>query len=83
LADPDGRVDTSVYALRALLKALGPVIGAELQSGGRIQEGWAEDIPADTIKEWEAEAHKLRDEMDTLIQDTTTAEYRRLMNRVR
>ena len=45
----------SVYALRALLDALAPLIGAEDELGGKaVSPGWANDVPEDKIKEWTA-----------------------------
>lgn len=72
-----------IYALRALLTALSPLIGAEAELGGKaVSNGWAEDASEDKIKEWREKGIQLvKEEMEVLIQETSAAEYGRLMRK--
>lgn len=72
-----------IYALRALLRALSPVIGAEAELGGKaVPQGWADNASEDKIKEWKDKGIELvEDEMVALIQETCAVEYGRLMHK--
>lgn len=75
----------SVYAVRALLNALAPLIGAEADlSGAAVAKGWAAEATPEQIKAWaQAAQDRLRDEVDRVVQSTAAAEYARLMHKVR
>ncbi|KAG9051517.1 hypothetical protein FS837_004027 [Tulasnella sp. UAMH 9824] len=69
-----------VYALRMLLKSLGPVIGYESEHGKAVPPGWTEDIPRGKLKTWTAEAEEeLSDDLEVYIMETFADEYWRLM----
>jgi len=70
-----------VYALRALLNSLAPIIGAEDNLGGKaVSAGWVEDTSQEQIAEWQQKGVLLvKDELEHLIRDVIAREYRRLM----
>lgn len=73
-----------LYALRALLSALAPLIGAEAAQGNKaVGHGWAENASTDQMSEWskQGQEHVLK-ELEDLFQDTCAEEYKRLMHRV-
>ena len=74
-----------IYALRALLDALSPLIGAEIELGNKaVQKGWAEGVPKEKIQEWRKVGNdSLKDEMERIAQQTCADEYGRLMRKVR
>lgn len=73
-----------IFALRALLDALAPLIGAEAEAKGKvITEGWAKDASEQKIKAWTDKGKELGDEVVRVIQETMSVEYGRLMRNVR
>ncbi|GBE87796.1 UPF0061 protein [Sparassis crispa] len=71
-----------IYALRALLTALSPIIGAEAELGRAVSAGWAEDASPDKLAEWRKKGTELvKDEMERVAQDICSAEYGRLMHK--
>ncbi|KAL0954467.1 hypothetical protein HGRIS_003440 [Hohenbuehelia grisea] len=72
-----------IYALRALLNALAPLIGAEIESGGKaVGHGWAANASKEEIEAWSKKAiEKVKDEMERVAQETTAIEYGRLMRK--
>lgn len=76
-------VEYSIYALRALLNALSPVIGAEKDKfeGKAIPRDWAKDIPDEQIEAWSEKGKELRDEVERIVQDTCANEYARLLRK--
>ncbi|KAJ8521386.1 hypothetical protein ONZ45_g1939 [Pleurotus djamor] len=72
-----------VYALRALLDALAPLIGAEMDLGGKaVSSGWADNASPEKIGEWRKSAiERVRNEMERAIQEETSVEYSRLMRK--
>jgi hypothetical protein len=73
----------SIYALRALLKALAPLIGAEKALGRAVPQGWASEAPKGQIGAWKEEGLEIGDEVEILIQAVFAKEYHRLMRKVR
>ena len=73
-----------MYAVRALLNALAPLIGAEAELGGAaVAKGWAAEATPEQIKVWtQAAQDRLRDEIDRVVQSTAATEYARLMHKV-
>jgi hypothetical protein len=73
-----------VYALRALLTSLSPLIGAESELGNRaVSSGWADDISQEKMTELRKKGTELvADEMEKVIQHHFAEEYGRLMRKV-
>ncbi|KAF5359797.1 hypothetical protein D9756_003348 [Leucocoprinus leucothites] len=69
-----------VYALRALLNALAPVIGAEQMSfnGQAVSKDWTKDVTSDQIEAWSEKGKELRTEVERVVQQTCSTEYGRL-----
>lgn len=73
----------SIYALRALLNSLAPLIGAEAEQGKAVSPGWADNASDEKIEEWNAKGVQLvQDEMEKVAQQTMAVEYGRLMRKV-
>jgi serine/tyrosine/threonine adenylyltransferase len=74
----------SVYALRALLHSLAPLIGAEISLGNKaVSQGWADQVSTEKIAEWRQQGQEsVKDEMERLIQEVMAVEYGRLMRKV-
>jgi len=72
-----------VYALRALLNALAPLIGAEKTTfkGQAVPKDWAKDATAEQIEAWAEEGKTLRSEVERVVQQTCSDEYGRLMRK--
>ncbi|KZS94206.1 UPF0061-domain-containing protein [Sistotremastrum niveocremeum HHB9708] len=70
-----------LYALRALLTSLAPLIGAELETGKAVGTDWASSVSAEKIKEWSAKAQELSNDLEVEIQDVFSAEYWTLMRK--
>ncbi|KAF8656791.1 hypothetical protein AX16_002343 [Volvariella volvacea WC 439] len=69
-----------VYALRALLNALAPLIGAEIENDNKaVTQEWAQSASAEKINEWRDKGLELKDQMEKLIQQVSADEYGRLM----
>jgi hypothetical protein len=72
-----------VYALRALVNALAPLLGAEAAADYKaVKEGWANDASTETMDSWTEKGEDLIDEVTRVIQDTSSIEYGRLMRKV-
>ncbi|EJD06907.1 UPF0061-domain-containing protein [Fomitiporia mediterranea MF3/22] len=52
-----------LYALRALLNALSPLIGAEAELGTAVKAGWADGVSQEKIDEWAKTGLELEGEM--------------------
>ena len=73
-----------VYAIRALLNALAPLIGAEEESEGKaVSAGWAESVDSDKLASWTKKGLELATELDRTTQETTAVEYGYLIRKVR
>ena len=74
----------SLYSLRALLDALAPLVGAEVELGNRaVSAGWAREAKKDKINEWSSKGVALvEEELKTLFQREYEAEYNERMRRV-
>ncbi|KDR78888.1 hypothetical protein GALMADRAFT_244531 [Galerina marginata CBS 339.88] len=71
-----------IYAIRALIDALAPLIGAEAESGGKaVPAGWAEGATSQKVEEWTTKGKELRDEAERIVQETAAVEYGRLMRK--
>ncbi|TFK87969.1 UPF0061-domain-containing protein [Polyporus arcularius HHB13444] len=72
-----------IHALRSLLNALAPLIGAEDELGGNaVSPGWAEDASEDIIGEWSKRGIALvKEEMERVAEETCAVEYGRLMHK--
>ena len=64
---------------------MAPLIGAEFSLGNKaVGPGWANGASEKTIDEWRKKAvESVKIEMEILIQETCSAEYGRLMRKVR
>lgn len=73
-----------LFALRALLNALAPLIGAETSRGNKaVSEGWADDASPDQISEWSKQGNELvLQELEDLFQRVCAEEYRQLIHKV-
>ena len=72
-----------VYAIRALLDALAPLIGAEDELGGKaVGAGWADGASKEKIEAWAKKGLELRDDVDKVVQETSAVEYGRLLRKV-
>ncbi|KAI0671584.1 hypothetical protein C8Q78DRAFT_973334 [Trametes maxima] len=72
-----------IYALRSLLNALSPLIGAEDELGGKaLSPGLADDASPDKIKEWSERGSQLvKEDMERIAEETCAVEYGRLMHK--
>ncbi|KAF8896242.1 hypothetical protein BD779DRAFT_1494772 [Infundibulicybe gibba] len=70
-----------IYALRALLNALAPLIGAEAKSGAAMTAQWADNASPEQIEGWRSAGMELKDELERTMQETTSIEYGRLMRK--
>jgi uncharacterized protein YdiU (UPF0061 family) len=71
-----------IYALRALLNALVPLIGAEKEFGSAIEQGWTSEVSKEKIAEWTKSGLELKDEVERIAQQTAADEYGRIMRKV-
>lgn len=73
----------SIYACRALLNALAPLIGAEISLGNKaVKEGWATDVSSDTLQSWRtAGLEQTQPEMERILQETCAIEYNLLLRK--
>ncbi|EPT05650.1 hypothetical protein FOMPIDRAFT_1111018 [Fomitopsis schrenkii] len=68
-----------IFALRQLVNALAPLIGAEAELGRAVSLGWADESKID---EWrERSAGSLREETERVAQEACAQEYGRLMHK--
>jgi len=74
-----------VYAHRALLNALAPLIGAEVELGNKaVSPCWADNASEEKIAQWRQIGQEfVKDEMEKVLQEVTAEEYGRLMRKVR
>ncbi|KAG6374471.1 hypothetical protein JVT61DRAFT_4514 [Boletus reticuloceps] len=72
-----------VYACRALLNALAPLIGAEISLGNKaVKQGWAADVSSDTFQSWRTTAlEETQSEMERILQETCAVEYNHLLRK--
>ncbi|KAI0925965.1 hypothetical protein AcV5_008548 [Taiwanofungus camphoratus] len=71
-----------IHALRALLAALAPLIGAEAALHHAVPPGWADGVPPDTLDAWRtAGMQSLKDDMEAAAQEACAAQYARLMHK--
>ncbi|OBZ72114.1 hypothetical protein A0H81_07825 [Grifola frondosa] len=72
-----------IYALRALLNALAPLIGAEAELGGKaVSRGWADDASPEKLAAWRKSGLDLvKQDMETATVEICAAEYSRLMHK--
>ncbi|KAG9104830.1 hypothetical protein FRC06_008060 [Ceratobasidium sp. 370] len=68
-----------IFALRSLLNALAPLIGAESELGHRVEPGWAQAADTEQISAWAKKADEIREEVDDLIKTTFEKKYWKLM----
>lgn len=72
-----------VFACRALLDALSPLIGAEAARGNKaVQPGWASSITPETLVSWRTAGKTLsKVEMEQILEETCAMEYGYLMRK--
>ncbi|CAG7849370.1 SubName: Full=Related to FMP40-Found in Mitochondrial Proteome {ECO:0000313/EMBL:CCA78086.1} [Serendipita indica DSM 11827] len=70
-----------LYALRALLSSLAPVIGSEMSTNAAVQVGWTKDVPPETTAEWTKSGLSIQEDMESFVMNTFMDEYVRLMRR--
>ena len=68
---------SSLFALRALLNALSPLVGAEAELGDRaVSADWTKEATKDKIKEWGSKGVALlEEELEDTFQQEYEAEY--------
>lgn len=73
-----------LFALRALLNALSPLIGAEIARGNKaVPPKWADEEPAEQIKTWSKEGNEaVLQDLEDIFQNTCAEEYKKLMHKV-
>jgi hypothetical protein len=71
-----------IYALRALLASLAPLIGAEAETGKAVLPGWDANIPNEKILEWTKTGMELEGEMQEQIMQVFRIEFLRIMRKV-
>ncbi|KAG8705352.1 hypothetical protein FRC11_009109, partial [Ceratobasidium sp. 423] len=64
-----------IFALRSLLNALSPLIGAESSLGHAVGPNWAKDASEAQIAEWTDKGQELRDEVDEMVKTTFEKKY--------
>jgi serine/tyrosine/threonine adenylyltransferase len=72
-----------IYALRALLTSLAPIIGAEAEIGKAVLPGWDANISNEKILEWTKTGMGLEGEMQKEIMQVSRIEFLRIMRKVR
>ncbi|KIK62404.1 hypothetical protein GYMLUDRAFT_41842 [Collybiopsis luxurians FD-317 M1] len=71
-----------MFALRALLNSLAPLIGVEMETGKAVSKDWAADASTEKIDEWRKTAtDAIKDDMEAMFQATCSAENRTLMRK--
>ncbi|KAH8118049.1 UPF0061-domain-containing protein [Phellopilus nigrolimitatus] len=63
------------FALRSLLNALAPLIGAESELGAAVKAGWADDVSKEKIEEWTKKGAEIEAEMKSEIESVMEKEY--------
>jgi uncharacterized protein YdiU (UPF0061 family) len=84
-------LDPSLYAIRALLNSLAPLIGAEAKAAkangcesgfARVSEGWASSLSEEQIQQLRRQGKELvADDMERVFQETTSLHYAKFMRR--
>ena len=76
---------SSLYALRALVDALAPLIGAEISQGNKaVSAGWTDEISDTQLAEWRTKGNEATlQEVENFFKDVCANEYGRLMHKVR
>lgn len=76
---------SSLFALRALLNALSPLVGAEAELGDRaVSAGWAKEATKDKVKEWSSKGVALvKEELEDTFQREYEAEYNARLRQAR
>ncbi|OCH95411.1 UPF0061-domain-containing protein [Obba rivulosa] len=69
-----------VYALRALLNSLAPLVGYESYEGYAVPPGWASSATAAKMSEWRDKGMQLKEEMERVAEEVSAMEYGRLMH---
>ena len=64
-----------IFAVRALLNAVSPLIGAESSLGHAVGPGWAKDASEDQISEWTKKGQELRGEVEEIIKGVFEKKY--------
>ncbi|KAG6906297.1 hypothetical protein DXG01_014685 [Tephrocybe rancida] len=70
-----------IYALRALLTSLAPLIGAETALGHAVPPNWAEGKTKEELAAWREAGMQLKEEVERVVQEEAGAEYGRLMRK--
>ncbi|KAJ4479983.1 hypothetical protein J3R30DRAFT_3467167 [Lentinula aciculospora] len=71
-----------MFALRALLNSLAPLIGTEMESGTAVSTDWASSVSSEKINEWRQHAiSAIQDEMEAVFQEVCSAENGVLMRK--
>ncbi|KAH7341292.1 UPF0061-domain-containing protein [Rhizoctonia solani] len=68
-----------IFAVRALLDALSPLIGAESTLGHAVGPNWAKDASEQQIAEWSDKGQEIRDEVVEMVKNTFEKKYWELM----
>lgn len=72
-----------MFALRGLLSALAPIIGAEKDKGQAVTSQWGGGISETKLKKLTASGLSIQPEMEKVIMSEFQTEYNRLMRKVR
>ena len=73
-----------LFALNALLDALAPLIGAELESGKAASAGWGADVTKEQLKSWSDKAHaEVKSQVEAAFSEVYKTEYAKAMRKVR
>ncbi|KAJ7593070.1 hypothetical protein C8J56DRAFT_1013273 [Mycena floridula] len=71
-----------IYALRALLNSLAPLIGAEAEHGKTVSAGWGDDVSTEKLDEWRKKGLELvQDDLEKEAQELMSVEYGRLLRK--
>ncbi|KAH6909030.1 hypothetical protein BKA70DRAFT_1277239 [Coprinopsis sp. MPI-PUGE-AT-0042] len=71
-----------LYALNALLDALAPLVGAELESGKAVSAEWGKDASNEQIKEWSEKGKaEVRKDMEAAFSEVYREEYAKAMGK--
>ncbi|KAF8501880.1 hypothetical protein BU17DRAFT_58823 [Hysterangium stoloniferum] len=70
-----------IYALRALLTSLSPLIGAEMTLGHAVQAGWADGVSRETLENWREDAMELQQEVEETVMEAFNETYWPLMRK--
>ncbi|CAE6510921.1 unnamed protein product [Rhizoctonia solani] len=64
-----------IFALRSLLNALSPLIGAESALGHAVGPNWAKNASEKQIAGWSDQGQEIRDEVDEMVKSTFDKKY--------